>query len=407
MIFTASPNTTYGRSNLHRYRRVALVAIGLGDLTGGGGAERYFADIFEAIRLKPREEVIVWLVTDKLSLKRFNEIGRLYSRENVLIVPGSTILRPIRLLYICNRQNFDIVHFALPAPIYLPYLAMLKMMPSKLRPRISINVTDCSLAHTYFSHGLGLSRQEFKSYVLNRLFIEFIGVDGVLTSYPLLVEKLKLLKYSHRPILRTLEHFFVDSNRFRPAERKLNQVVFVGRFIAVKQPLFFLEGLHIAIHSEPHLFSDWEFAMYGKGDLEHDVRRRAKQLGLENRVRITHSADTAHVFSTAKIFVSTQDYENVSSMSMLEAMASGNAIIARDVGDTRVFVRPGVNGYLLEEDSVECLANVLIRCVRNSAQHAEFAVRSRQIATTEHGIDWVLEEIHQYWSDLLPAMVPH
>ena len=48
---------------------------------------------------------------------------------------------------------------------------------------------------------------------LNRLFIEFIGVDGVLTSYPLLVEKLKLLKYSHSPIFRTLEHFFVDSNR--------------------------------------------------------------------------------------------------------------------------------------------------------------------------------------------------
>ena len=51
-------------------------------------------------------------------------------------------------------------------------------------------------------------------------------------------------------------------------------------------------------------------------------------------MRRDYATDLAPLFARASVFVSCQRHENLGSSSLLEAMASGDAVVATDVGQT-------------------------------------------------------------------------
>jgi glycosyltransferase involved in cell wall biosynthesis len=63
---------------------------------------------------------------------------------------------------------------------------------------------------------------------------------------------------------------------------------------------------------------------------------------LGDRLRRGFATDLAPLFARSSVFVSCQRHENLGSSSLLEAMASGNAVVATDVGETRQIVDPAV-----------------------------------------------------------------
>ena len=52
------------------------------------------------------------------------------------------------LLATLARERFDLVHICLPSPIYAPLAAILSRLPSAWRPRVTLNVIDCTLAQS-------------------------------------------------------------------------------------------------------------------------------------------------------------------------------------------------------------------------------------------------------------------
>jgi glycosyltransferase involved in cell wall biosynthesis len=72
----------------------------------------------------------------------------------------------------------------------------------------------------------------------------------------------------------------------------------------------------------------------GRGEQEADVERRLTALGLGGAVERGFATDLAPLLARSTVFVSCQRYENLGSSSLLEAMASGNAVVATDVGQT-------------------------------------------------------------------------
>ena len=55
---------------------VAFVLVGIGDLSGGGGAERFFAEAFEAYQELEEARYELYLITDESSLARLRQAGR-------------------------------------------------------------------------------------------------------------------------------------------------------------------------------------------------------------------------------------------------------------------------------------------------------------------------------------------
>ncbi len=71
--------------------------------------------------------------------------------------------------------------------------------------------------------------------------------------------------------------------------------------------------------------------------------------------------DLSKYFNYLRIFESCQNYENFTSLSLMEAMAAGNAIRARYVGQTSFVLKTNENGIYIKPDTVEGLVNSILK----------------------------------------------
>jgi glycosyltransferase involved in cell wall biosynthesis len=154
-------------------------------------------------------------------------------------------------------------------------------------------------------------------------------------------------------------------------------------------------------HAE--LAAGWRFEMYGAGVLDAQVRQRIADLGLGGVVTLSRAHDLSPVFARSRLFVSTQAFENFTSLSMLEAMAAGNAIVAEDVGQTSEFVRGGENGFLVSPASPDTFADAIAAYMRATDRHDAMAAASRAIATEVHTIEHFAGDIVAFWREVVSA----
>ncbi len=380
--------------------QVALLLLGIKDLRGGGGIERYFADVFEQYRGRTTAFDLA-LVTDVQSLSQLQGVGRLRSVEGVILCQAARNLmglwRQTRCLNRLARSGqFDLCHIVLVTPWYVPFVWLRRWWQRGGRPRLCLNVGDCTIAHSWFDARLRRDRPNRKAYWLYRLFLQTARFDAVFTWYQLFRDRF-VGRLSGTSRIVSARYCCVDTERFRPAPVKKNWVVYAGRLVPQKQPLLFVEMVHEALVVAPERCTGWRFLMFGKGPMEADVRTAIERYRLADKIELSHSGSLNGLFAESKVFVSTQDFENFSSLAMLEAMAAGNAVIARDVGQTRWFVRHRENGYLAAEDTPRGLANALLRYLAEPEQHARFAECSRRITIAEHCMENVLHELEEFW----------
>ncbi len=380
--------------------------LGISDISGGGGAERQFADIYEFYQKRPAAKFDLSLITDDNSYLALRSIGKLKAPWRVIrihnydnLFKGRTHILPItvQLLAVFSKHKFDLIHVTLPGRYYLPVLHILSLLPKKQRPRITMNVVDCSVAHHY----LGLRADLVQVDRYNRYFKSNI-LDGVFTWYKLfkeVAEKQHIIKSN--PLIVAAQFCFTDLSRFTPLQHKKNQIVYAGRMVETKQPLFFIEAVRVLRELDPTIIEEWQFLMFGKGPLEHTVRQQIEEYALADLIELTYQPDLAPVFAQSKVFVSTQDHENFTSLSMLEAMAAGNAVISRNVGQTDYFVKHRQNGLLLSEDTPQNLACTMLEYICHSDLHQSMQQKSREIATRVHTVENFLLDIDNFWSKVL------
>jgi glycosyltransferase involved in cell wall biosynthesis len=385
--------------------RVGLVLLGAHDLTGGGGAERYFADLFTAYRdAEACRDFDIHLITDPASSRALAGIGRNTSDAHVRVLPSApAFLRvPVQafaLWRLALSGTFDLIHITLALPRHLPWLWALHL--ARRRARLTLNINDSILAHTLLMPDapttLSLENLAYRAY------FKTAPLDGLLSWYELFVDRLKPRIGNRVRVMKAARFCFVDTARFAPAPQTEKRVVWAGRLIELKRPELFVEAVAIARAREPAVIDGWEFLLLGKGPLNGRILRRIDDLGLSRFVTVDHRASIADILACSRIFVSVQDYENFTSLVVLEAMACGNAIIARDVGQTRSFVRDGCNGLLIADATPDALADALIRLLNDTEMQSCFAAESRRITLEEHCAANVLREFDDFWRSVLAA----
>ncbi len=127
---------------------------------------------------------------------------------------------------------------------------------------------------------------------------------------------------------------FVETDHFLPSQEKKPWVVFAHRFFDEKNPMLFIEAIPFIKTRHPEA----RFFILGHGDLEEQIRLRVNALGLSDVVTVELNDRLETVLSKSMIFLCLQRNENYPSRSMLEAMSSGNAVVATDIGYTHLLV---------------------------------------------------------------------
>lgn len=363
--------------------------------------ERFWADVFSGFPQNDPDFELFFMM-DKSTRGALKRIERLNRAGNIIPIVnykgGPQVLKNfldvVSFLFRLATRRINILQCVFYGPHYYKRLRYLSIVPRALRPKIVL--TEVTSMTPYCVVDEEVERQ----YGLRNRFrdiYELVKVDAILTWYQftkqVFIER-KVVKSN--PFIHAVRYCFADTSRFTVMPKK-NVVVFAGRLVKVKRPLWFVNAVYWLKKNHPQLIAGWSFEIYGSGPLKNEVSDSIRQFGLESEVRMCESSTMYEVFGQSRIFVSTQDYENFTSLSMLEAMACGNVIVSRNVGQTSYFARHGENAFLAEEDTPEGLAMALKRAMDDPVRLDHMSKKSVEIATREHNVTNFLQELRTFW----------
>ncbi len=165
-------------------------------------------------------------------------------------------------------------------------------------------------------------------------------------------------------IVRTL-HNGIDLTRFDPPEaRDGGPVVAVARLSPEKDITTLLRAAALAVAED----SSFRLEIAGDGPCIADLRRTTADLGLDGCVDFHGQVrDVPALLARAGLFVLSSLTEGVS-LTLLEAMACGLAIVATRVGGNPEVVAEGETGLLVPPGDPAALAQAMLRLRRDDGE---------------------------------------
>ncbi len=151
----------------------------------------------------------------------------------------------------------------------------------------------------------------------------------------------------------------VDLERFRPADRAeaRRRTGFRGTTLLSVGHLNEAKGHGIAIDAL-RLLADVELVIVGEGKLGGELRRRARELGVDGRVRLVgpvEGDDLRYFYSAADALVLASRNEGMANV-LLESLACGTPVITTAVGGSPEVVRQPAAGVLMKRRDAAALA---------------------------------------------------
>jgi glycosyltransferase involved in cell wall biosynthesis len=186
----------------------------------------------------------------------------------------------------------------------------------------------------------------------------------------------------------------IDTSRFSPGERSgvlrgplgigpdVPLIGCVARLDPVKNHALLLEAMAHLVRQVP----DIHLALVGDGPLRDMLQGQVRALGLDGRVLLAGTlADAAPAYRDLDIFVLPSVSEGTS-ISVLEAMASGTPVVATRVGGTPWLLGDGACGELVPSGDSEALAGAVTRLLGDEKERSRLAhsARARVLAEFDH-----------------------
>jgi glycosyltransferase involved in cell wall biosynthesis len=140
----------------------------------------------------------------------------------------------------------------------------------------------------------------------------------------------------------------------------------------------------------------------GAGDFLPAITAKIKLLKLEDHVKLLGlRSDVPNLLAASDIYVSASHLEALP-VSLLEAMAAGLPVVATDVGDVPLIVKPEL-GICVPARQPARIAAALKSLIENPAQRSQFGVMAREYVIQNHSpsgwFDQILDIYRQMTSD--------
>ncbi len=177
----------------------------------------------------------------------------------------------------------------------------------------------------------------------------------------------------------------VDTSLFRPADNRQpgpGYVLSVGRFNDARKNVgLLLEAYGRLCARMPDVAP--RLVLAGLMPAPEAFWRRAEALRLSDRIQYLHRPSTeelSQLYRSASVFALTSDEEGFG-MVIIEAMASGVPVVSTRSGGPDAIISDGRDGFLVDRDDAEGIADRLHRLTTNPALNIEMGRQGR--ATVE------------------------
>jgi len=191
--------------------------------------------------------------------------------------------------------------------------------------------------------------------------------------------------------------FDIDNNSEEPG-----RIFFAGYMCDAKGVMTILEAFNILKKRYGYLtlnlageFADRGFYM--------KVAKYVKDNKLEGYVNFLGHLDENNLideYRKASVFVfpSKQD---VAPVSVLQAMASGKAIVASNVGGIPYIIEDGINGFLVDKMDSEALAAKVSLFLKDGGLSRKFGLEAREKAFRDYRIDVVTDRLYKIYKEIM------
>ncbi len=146
----------------------------------------------------------------------------------------------------------------------------------------------------------------------------------------------------------------------------------------------------------------------GLGPNEGTLRREARELGLEDRVRfLGFRADIAEVEAAFDVAVLPSIGCDASSASLKEAMALGVPVIASDVGGARSIIEDGSTGFIVRPGDPAALETALRRVLTDRESARAVARRAREEVSRRYSVKRLCDQTLQAYATAVTESCAH
>jgi glycogen(starch) synthase len=271
------------------------------------------------------------------------------------------------------------------------------------RASINAGLPTVTTAHGYLTYE-GISKgsvaedSKHKQNLLDVEFSMFKKTRAVITVDTRIKEYIK----RETGVEATMIKNFIDVEDFKPEVERREE--FRTKYNMAQDDLIFFiprrltkkNGVIYPILSFPPVLQKFPHARLvfaGTGEMMDDMKAKAKELGIAERVTMLGAVDHKDMiqyYALSDIALVPSIYsagvEEATSISALEAMGSGIPLIACAVGGLKEIVDHGKDGLLVEERNVEALTDAMIRLIEEPeyGQSLAKAAREKIIAEYSH-----------------------
>ena len=303
------------------------------------------------------------------------------------------IIIQLKMCWVLTKisKEIDIVIFYVGGANLFPPVLMAKILRKKvITSAIGLGSLSYKGAHNDKLFSMGqvfatiLSILERINFYLSDLIIvesrsavSFLGLDGY---------KQKVAASGARYINTELFQIKKD------LKERENLIGYIGRLEEGKGAMNFVKAISLIIEKQ----DNFRFFIGGQGSLYDKMKNELENNNLFKKVElvgwVTHN-EVANRLNELKLFV-LPSYSEGLPTGVLEAMACGTPVLATPVGGVPDVLTDGETGFIMENNSPECIAETVIRAL-NYSNLGTIVKKARSLVEEEYTYEAAVERYRQ------------
>ncbi len=150
----------------------------------------------------------------------------------------------------------------------------------------------------------------------------------------------------------------------------------MGRLLPIKGPGYLLGAMGLVWEQYP----ESQLIYVGKGDLENDLKEKASQMGVSDKVKfLGWRNDISEIMQVFDIFVLPSLNEGMGRV-LVEAMASGKPVVASNTGGIPDLVKNNETGLLFPPGDEKAMAQSIIKILEDPEKAELMGQKGREMS---------------------------
>ena len=347
-------------------RKISVLQVNKFYYPHTGGIEKVVQQLAEGLNDKTNMDVLVCMEKGKTKTEIINGVKVI--RANSLGVLFSV---PISIIFLWKLKRLskekDVMHFHMPFPV-----GDLGCLLSGFKGKVVVwwhsDVVRQKLLMKFY--------RPIMEKFLRRADVIIVATQGHIDGSDVLPkyrEKCVIIPFGVDPMIWEKSSEYLREQI--PTKRENVQMLFVGRLVYYKGCDVLLEAFRSVVGAE--------LTLIGSGDLEAELKERAKQAGIEDRVHFLGAVDDeqlSRAFADCDVFVLPSVLKSEAfGLVQIEAMAYGKPVINTNLPSGVPYVSlDGITGLTVPPSDSKALSAAMQWMVDHESERMEMGRKARE-----------------------------